>query len=131
MTGSLKPFAVIVEDNEDQRWIYSSALEQAGFTVETIEDGQVAFNRLMEVTPSLIVLDLHIPHVPGNALLSMIRHDQRLADVFVILATADAQLADEIRSQADLVLLKPISFVQLSQLVGRYRSQLEKNNEEK
>ncbi len=115
-----KRLALIIEDNEDQRWIFSSAVEDAGYAVEAIEDGIAALGRLKEVAPHLVVLDLHIPGVPGKTILSTIRSEKALSAVFVILATADAQVADELRSQADLVLLKPISFFQLNQLAERF-----------
>ncbi len=76
----------------------------------------------------MIVLDLHIPGVDGGTLLGQIRNDRRLANVPVILATADAAFASSLQSQADLVLLKPISFSQLSELANRYIRRLEARN---
>jgi len=115
-----QPFALVVEDNEDLNMIFSTALEQAGYKIESISDGLVAQKRLKEITPDLVVLDLHIPGVNGNIILGQIRADQRLAQARVILATADAEFAASLQGQADLVLLKPISFSQLSQLAGRF-----------
>lgn len=115
-----KPLALIVEDHEDQALVFIAALERAGYKTEAIQDGLAAQKRLAEVSPDIIILDLHIPNVDGGILLGQIRGDQRLADVPVILATADAVFASSLQAQADLVLLKPISFSQLSQLASRY-----------
>ena len=115
-----KPLALIIEDNEDQNLVFTNALDQAGYKTEAILDGITAQQRLAEVVPDMIVLDLHIPGIQGNVLLRQIRSDQRLANVRVILATADSALAESLQSQADLVLLKPISFSQLSQMAGRF-----------
>ncbi|MCB0211034.1 MAG: response regulator [Anaerolineae bacterium] len=115
-----KPLALIIEDHEDQSLVFTTALEQAGYETEAIMDGSVAQKRLGEVEPSMIVLDLHVPGVNGKTLLSQIRHDERLINVPVILATADAWQAETLRSQATLVLLKPISFSQLSTLASRF-----------
>ena len=114
-----KPLALIIEDDADQNLIFTTALDQAGYETESIKDGRTAQRRLTEVVPKTVVLDLHIPEVEGVALLSQIRNDQRLTNVSVILATADAALANSLHAEADLVLLKPISFAQLSILASR------------
>ena len=115
-----KPLALIIEDYEDQSLVFTSALEQAGYNTEAIRDGRTAQKRLTEVVPAIVVLDLHMPDINGDVILRQIRSDQRLADVRVILATADAALASSLQPQADLVLLKPISFAQLNQLATRF-----------
>ena len=113
--------ALIIEDNEDLGIIFEGALQEAGFETEAISDGQTALDRLSEITPVVVVLDLHLPHVSGNDILHQIRADERLADTRVILATADPMMAESLRSKANLVLLKPISFNQLSELAKRLR----------
>ena len=115
-----KPLALIIEDHEDQNFVFTTALEQAGYETESIMDGLTAQKRLGEVVPSMVILDLHIPGVNGRTLLSQIRHDERLVNMPVIIATADAQQAESLQSQATLVLLKPISFAQLSTLASRF-----------
>ena len=119
-----RPLALIIEDNEDQCLVFTAALERAGYEVEAIQDGLTAQKRLAEATPDMIVLDLHVPGVNGGVLLGQIRSSQRLANAPVILATADATFASSLQSQADLVLLKPISFSQLSELANRYINRL-------
>ncbi len=115
-----KPLALVIEDNEDQSWVFATALQQAGYATEAVRDGLTALKRLSELTPNIVVLDLHLPQISGEDLLRKIRGDRRLANMRVILATADALKAEELQSQADLVLLKPISFTQLSLLAGRF-----------
>ena len=117
----MKPIALVIEDNQDQNLVFTTALKQAGFDTESILEGAAAEARLKEIVPDLVVLDLHIPDVHGEKLLRQIRSDQRLADVRIILATADASLARELQSHADLVLLKPVSFSQLSVLAARMK----------
>ena len=115
----MKPLALIIEDNQDQNLVFTTALNQAGFETESILEGSAAQVRLTEVIPEVVVLDLHIPGVSGETLLRQIRSDKRLKGVRVMLATADASLAKDLQSQADFVLLKPISFSQLSKLATR------------
>jgi CheY-like chemotaxis protein len=118
-----KPFALIIEDNEDQNLVFVKALELAGYYTEAIRDGAKAQKRLTEVVPEVIVLDLHLPGVDGEKLLGQIRDDGRLNNTRVILATADALQASMLQTQADFVFVKPISFYQLNQIASRLISQ--------
>lgn len=115
-----RPLAMIIEDNEDQNLVFTKALEQAGFYTESIKDGLTARQRLTEVVPVVIILDLHVPGIDGEKLLDQIRSDDRFTKTRVVLATADALFASMLQSQADFVFLKPISFSQLNKLVSRF-----------
>jgi two-component system cell cycle response regulator DivK len=115
------PLALIIEDDLPHSNLFSEALQKAGFDIEAIRDGQVAITRLSEVVPSLVVLDLHLPHVSGADILQHIRSDARLSKTRVVLASADPQMASMLREKADLVLIKPISYFQLKELAKRLR----------
>lgn len=114
-----KPLALIIEDDPDLSEIFSLSLRGGGFETEVIRDGQLAIDRLAGTAPVIIVLDLHLPHVDGATILAQIRSNERFEKTAVILATADAHLADSLRGQADLVLLKPVSIDQLRELAKR------------
>ena len=116
-----KPLGYIIEDYEDTLNVFTWALEMAGYQVEATRDGAVAQKRLTEIVPDLIILDLHMPRVSGDKLLEQVRSDERLVDTRVFLATADANMAAQLRDQAELVLLKPISLTQLRELAERFR----------
>ncbi len=112
------PLLIIVEDDPVQNQIFTITLKD-DFEVETYTDGDSASARLDEVTPSLLILDLHLPGLQGKDILAQVRRDERLADTRVILTTADEQQADMLRPEVDLVLLKPISPGQLKELSKR------------
>jgi len=112
-------FGLIIEDEEDLATIFSEALKAGGFQTEIIYDGLIARQRLNEVRPDVVVLDLNLPHVDGNQLLNQIRADPRLEKTRVLVATADSGMANMLDSEADLILLKPISFVQLRMMAER------------
>lgn len=115
-----KPIALVIEDNEDLNSIFTSALEKAGYIVQSVYDGAAAMEVLSEIVPAIITLDLHMPGMSGDMVLRHIRNDARLKGVRVIVATADARSADAMQFQPELVLLKPISFSQLSDLASRF-----------
>jgi DNA-binding response OmpR family regulator len=116
------PLALIIEDDYDLVIIFEEALKAAGFETQAARDGFTALKRLAAITPDVIVLDLHLPHVAGTDILKQIRADDRLAQARVIVATADARLAETLHDQADLVLVKPISFGQLRDLSKRMQA---------
>ena len=116
-----KPLALVIEDESHLANIFATALSQAGYQTKVFEDGQEALQQLNVTVPTLVVLDLHLPHVPGRVIFDYIRNTPRLSQTRVILATADARQAESLSRKADLVLLKPVSFQQLRDLAGRMR----------
>ena len=115
-----KPRALIIEDNEDQNLVFTKALIQAGYETESIQDGATAMKRLSEVIPDIVILDLHIPGINGGLILREIRKGPRAQHVHVIIVSADAEFAASLQAQVDIVLLKPVSFTQLSLLASRF-----------
>jgi len=115
-----KPLALIIEDNEDQNLVFTTAMSQAGYATESFFDGMTVMRRLTNVVPALIILDLHVPGINGGWLLRVIRNDPRTAKARVIIVSADAEFAANLQAQVDLVLLKPVSFLQLTMLASRF-----------
>ena len=113
--------ALIIEDDPDLAHIFNAALTEAEFKTAVIRNGKDAIEQLQQITPAIVLLDLHLPFVSGEDILHQIRNDARLAETRVILATANAFIAENLKEEADLVLLKPVSFSQLRQLAARLR----------
>lgn len=118
-TLPLSPVAMIIEDDEKLATIFTAAIMEAGFTVHTVSKGDVALVELGVFQPRLVILDLHLPGVSGETILKAIREDPRLAKTRVIIATADAVRARMLEDEGDLVLVKPISYLQLRDLAFR------------
>ena len=115
--------AIIIEDDFDLSNIFAEALKAAGFETDVVRDGELAQAKLKQSAPNIVILDMHLPHVDGSALLSQIRADPHLKNTLVIIATADALMADMYQDLADFVLIKPISFTQLRDLTSRLKLQ--------
>lgn len=114
-----KRSALVIEDDGELAKFFSIVLQAIGFETEIIPRGDLALERLGTVEPDLIILDLHLPRASGHKVLSHIRAQTHLAQTPVIVTTADARSAQYIDDQADLVLVKPISAVQLRSLATR------------
>jgi len=111
--------AFIVEDEPDLADIFAEALAEAGFATEIIARGDTALARLAETVPDIVILDMHLPGVSGDKILRHIRTDPRLAGTRIVVASADDALAQTLEADADLILLKPVGFIQLRDLARR------------
>lgn len=120
-----KTTALIVEDDPTLSTIFSQALQAAGYETAVALDGLSALAYLKESTPDVIILDLHLPGVSGEDILLSIRSSERLKDSKVIIASANHQMARRLEPNAELVLIKPVSFHQLRLLSARLRPEQE------
>lgn len=110
------PLALVIEDDPQLVSIFETAMQIAGFRTATAVDGREALAKLAQLVPDVILLDIHLPHISGEELLRHIRADERLRSTQVVLSTADSRFASQLRADANLVLLKPVSFKDLVEL---------------
>ena len=64
---------LVLEDNKALRMIIRKALEKAGYTVRTAENGKEGLKALKEETPDLIISDVIMPEMDGFEFLKKIR----------------------------------------------------------
>ena len=114
--------ALIVEDDPKLATVFAAALQYANYKTEIIHEGQAAAQWLAVMVPDVVILDLHLPFVSGADLLKQIRADQRLAQTHVIVVTADLFRAEALRNQADAVLVKPVGFIRLQNIVAKLQA---------
>ena len=57
--------------------IYSTKLKDAGFVVETAQDGEEALRKTKDLMPDLLLLDIVLPTVNGWEVLREIKKDSR------------------------------------------------------
>jgi two-component system, OmpR family, alkaline phosphatase synthesis response regulator PhoP len=114
---------LIVEDDPQLNLIFTLTL-QADFEITSFKDGNLALEYLESNSPGMIILDLNLPGATGEEILNYVRSKKRLCDTQVILATADAAKADHLADRVDLILLKPISPIQLKDLALRFSQKI-------
>ena len=82
--------------------------------------GNDALAKALEHEPDLVLLDLHLPDIPGEEVLRRLRADQRTAHIPVIILTADATSRHRrqlLAAGADDYVTKPIAVRQLLELL--------------
>src|SRR5512138_1335120 len=78
---------LIVEDDEACAAMYRRALRFAGFDVDVAADGLTALVTLEQRRPALVVLDLSLPHLDGESVLTEITARPDLHDIPVVIVT--------------------------------------------
>jgi len=114
-----KPFALIVEDDRDIVALFRHVLDLAGYRTEIVLHGKVAAEYLATATPDIVLLDLGLPGMSGGEILAMMRADERLQKVPVVVITAHAHLVETLPVAPHLVLIKPVNIEQMSNLIQR------------
>mgnify|MGYP001348428372 CR=1 FL=1 len=121
---AMKPFILIVEDEQALVTLLRYNFEAAGYEVATALDGDEALMAIAERRPDLIVLDWMLPSLSGLEVCRQIRRKAETRDVPVIMLTARGEEADRVRgldSGADDYVTKPFS---PTELVARVRAVL-------
>ncbi len=100
---------LLVEDDRDQRERVRSWLDGGEWTVTEAANGREALDRLREVVPDLILLDLMMPEMDGFAVVAALQKDPRWRDIPVIVITSldlDAKDRARLSSGVQSVLVK-------------------------
>jgi CheY-like chemotaxis protein len=110
-----------VDDEPDIREIVELALGLVeGLNVEVCESGERALQRLPDITPDLVLLDVMMPGTDGPTTLQRMRADPRFANIPVVFVTAKAMPAEVARFRelgAVAVIAKPFDPLQFGQQI--------------
>ena len=86
---------LVVEDDEASRQMLVRHLEREGFRVTAASNGEEGLARLEAIEPSLVFLDLMMPHVDGFEFLKRFRERPQFKDVPVVVMTAKYLTAED------------------------------------
>lgn len=78
---------LIVEDDVFIRDIYQVKFSQEGFDVTTAEDGIKAMEKLENLVPDIILLDIMMPYMNGMEVLRRIKSNELLKNIPIIMLT--------------------------------------------
>ena len=115
---------LVADDDADIRDLVAFKLEQAGFEVIAVEDGQTALEQAQARRPTLAVLDVSMPGLSGIDVCRMLRSEPATAGMLIIMLTARVQeqdVEDGFSAGADDYVTKPFS---PRELVSRIQSLL-------
>ncbi|MEO7457494.1 MAG: response regulator [Gemmatimonadaceae bacterium] len=89
---------LLVEDNEDNRIIYSTVLRHVGYDVVEAEDGLQAIELARSLKPDVILMDISIPNLDGWEATRILRQDPATKNTPIIALTAHALPDDRDRA---------------------------------
>ena len=121
---------LIVDDFSTMRRIIKNLLSDLGFnnTAEA-DDGQTALPLLKNGNFDFLVTDWNMPGMDGLALLKLVRADERLKGMPVLMVTAEAkreQIVVAAEAGVNGYVVKPFTAVTLKEKIDRIFERLEK-----
>ena len=94
---------VIVDDDEFEFDKFKKEFGTENITIEYIKDSEYAFNKISEVQPDLIILDLMMPKVDGITLSHKLKSDLKTKHIPILISTAKDLSQDERNSLNQIV----------------------------
>ena len=82
------PTVMVVDDSITVRKVTARLLKRNNFEVLTAKDGVDAMTQLHDVMPDVMLLDIEMPRMDGFELATIVRHDERLKDLPIIMITS-------------------------------------------
>src|SRR5438445_6144986 len=85
---------LLVEDNEDNRIVYSTILKHFGYDVTEALNGEEGIAKARAEKPDLILMDISIPIIDGWEATQVLKHDPATKSIPIIALTAHALASD-------------------------------------
>ena len=103
---------LIVEDERDVVDLLALNLRKAGFAILTATDGAAGLQKARDEKPTLVILDLMLPKMPGLEICKILKSDPATRQIPIMMLTAKAEEIDRIvglEFGADDYVTKPFS----------------------
>jgi len=91
---------LVIEDNEQNRYMITFLLEQNGFVVRSAPDGPRGIDMARASTPDVVLLDIQLPGMHGYDVARALREVPELRDLPIVAVTSHAMSGDRERALA-------------------------------
>jgi two-component system response regulator (stage 0 sporulation protein F) len=109
---------LIVDDEENIRFLYKEELEDEGFVVDLAKNGEEALEKVNQFQPDLITLDIKMPGLNGLEVLKRIREQKR--NLPIILCSAYGEYKQDLTTWAsDAYVVKCADLTELKETIRR------------
>jgi len=92
--------ALLIEDNEQNRYLATFLLEQHGYRVVAAVDGRAALSALRDFVPDVILLDIQLPGMDGYEVARLLRGSDTLRATPIVAVTSYAMVGDREKAMA-------------------------------
>lgn len=88
---------LLIEDNEQNRYLATFLLEKLGHQIVAAADGPEGIKLAGQIQPDLILLDIQLPVMDGYAVARALRQNPALEEVPIVAVTSYAMVGDRER----------------------------------
>ncbi|MHB8579306.1 MAG: response regulator [Ignavibacteriaceae bacterium] len=94
---------VVVDDDELEFEKFKAAFKNDKVRIDFIQDSQIAFSKILETQPDLVILDLMMPNVDGITLSYKLKSNRETKHIPIIISTAKDLTEEERNSLNNIV----------------------------
>ena len=94
----MKPKILLVEDNDNNRYLAQFLLEREGLAVSIAVNGKQALEMAMKEHPDLVVMDIQMPEIDGYETAKRFKNDQALASIPLVGVSSFAMAGDRTKA---------------------------------
>ncbi len=127
----MKRTVLLIEDNEQNRYLATFLLEAHGYAVVPACDGAVGIELAGSILPQLILLDIQLPTMDGYTVARKLRSNPALKEVPIVAVTSYAMMGDRekaIAAGCNGYIEKPINPETFVSEIERYLGEAPKEN---
>ncbi len=114
---------LLIEDNEQNRYLATFLMQARGWDMVHAEDGPTGIALATQVKPVIILLDIQLPGMDGYEVAQTLRKDAALASIPIVAVTSYAMPGDRERclaSGCNGYIEKPIDPTTFGEEVEKY-----------
>lgn len=115
--GQQKSRILIADDNEQNCELLEAYLISSECEISMAFDGQETLDKVAEVQPDLILLDIMMPRMSGYEVCKQLKDDEATADIPILMVTALNEMGDiekAVDAGCDDFLTKPVNRLELT-----------------
>jgi len=120
----MKHKVLLIEDNEQNRYLATFLLEKHGYAVVSAADGPAGIELARTDRPALILLDIQLPLMDGYAVARALRNNRDLRDIPIIAVTSFAMVGDReacLAAGMEDYISKPVHSSDLAAALARFQ----------
>ena len=122
----MKPIILVVDDEDETRLMLRILLEMKGFRVEEAVDGLDALNKVNDVNPDIMILDVMMPNMDGLTVCRRLRNQPATKTLPIILLSGKTHLnadVEGLEAGANAYMSKPADVKKLVEKVNQLLSE--------
>jgi CheY-like chemotaxis protein len=114
-----RPVIMVIDDDAMIRLLIQDILDDVQYKVMLAADGATALTAMATVVPDLVTLDLDLPGITGGQVLELMRGQDRLRDVKVVIISSFEIIPPRVQELAQAIIRKPFDIDTLLEIIER------------